>query len=265
MFKKIITMSFKNEYPVLGDLAEIIEQHKKREMNDYSYSSVGFSGHLYTDPVSDLAFFQVLVDVKTLKKSIIDAAINDPKNKDRPAEEIEAELLKRAFPARHCVSVILDWKNQLIHLDPSSNKVFELVCDFLRDSFGTLVIDMEKELDQFDQVMTWFENVVKTNDHRLTGSIKFESDEGGKTQTKNEDLTDFYDPLNVRKVVKIEMRFSELATVTIDPYQLLSGVKYDIAPEEPEDTDDTEAILNADMLCCLYVIRKIREIIHNEI
>jgi hypothetical protein len=265
MFKKIITMSYKNEYPTLDDLPEIIAHNKKREMDDYSFSSVGFSGHIYTDPVSDLAFFQILVDLKNLKKSIIDAALADPKNEDRDPNDVTSELLKRAFPTRHCVSVILDQKNYLIHLDPSSNKVFECVTDFLRDKFGTLAIDSEKELDDFERVMTWFENVVKSNDSRLTGSIKFESDEGGKTQTKNEDLTDFYDPLNVRKVVKIEMNFSELATVTIDPYQYLSGAKYHIAPEEPEDPENAEAALNAEMLCCLYVIRKIRGIIQNEI
>lgn len=173
-------------------------------------------------------------------------------------EEIKHDLLSQAFVKPSFVVGYLDFKNKLLVVDASSPGKADKFNSFLRDSLGSLDIEIINPEKDVSEVMgEWLKNKKAERPFEIGNSCMFKERSGnsGKITVSQQDLTteDIIKHLENENIVeKMDVIWQKRVSISINSAFRVSKVKFlDIVNEQIEEelgeSDDKYAILKATM------------------
>ena len=177
------------------------------------------------------------------------------KEKDALKEEIEHQLLPRAFSRLGTTRAYISPKMGLIIVDASSHNKAEDLLALLRKSIGSLAVLPVQSKAAVEQTMTdWLQNETPTHPFELLEEAELKSPlEGGPIiRCKNQDLICNELKAHIENgmfAVKVAMQYAESLTFVLNEDLTVKRVKFtDVVMEQKEDQDkdDKAACFDAD-------------------
>jgi recombination associated protein RdgC len=277
-FKSIYAFKL-NESEISEDkLIEKLEKFRIVPCGKHDEKSVGWDDFLDDD---DSVIFKVskgiyLLNLKTEDKSVpasvigqkikenIKAMIKNgdsyPTKKELKAmkEEIKHDMLSQAFVRPSFTVGYIDFKNQLLVVDASSSGKADKFNSFLRDSLGSLDIDIINPEKDVSVVMgEWLKNKKAERPFEIGNSCMFKESSGnsGKITVSQHDLSaeEIIKHLENDNIVeKMDIIWQKRVSFSLNSAFRVSKVKFlDIVSEqiteELGESDDKYAVLKAEM------------------
>lgn len=198
--------------------------------------------------------------IKERVKALIKNGEEYPSKKEIKAmkEEVKHDLLSQAFVKPSFVVGYLDFKNGLLVVDAASPGKADKFNSFLRDSLGSLDIDIINPDKDVSEVMgEWLRSKKAERPFEIGNSCMFKerSGESGKISVSQHDLTtaDIIKHLDNENIVeKMDIVWQKRVSFSLNSAFRISKVKFlDIVIEQMEEdlgeSDDKYAILKATM------------------
>lgn len=277
-FKNIFAFQL-NEQEINEDkLIEKLEKFRIVPCGRHDEKSIGWDDYLDNE---DSVIFKVskgvyLLNLKVEDKNVPAAVISEkikekikeivkgggeyPSKKEIKSmkEEVKHDLLGQAFVKPSFIVGYLDFKNKLLVVDASSPGKADKFNSFLRDSLGSLDIDIiNPEKDVSDVMGEWLKSKKAERPFDIGNSCMFKekSGESGKITVSQQDLTteDIIKHLDNDNIIeKMDIVWQKRVSFSLNSAFRVSKVKFlDIVNEQIEEelgeSDDQYAILKATM------------------
>lgn len=277
-FKNIFAFQL-NEQEINEDkLIEKLEKFRIVPCGRHDEKSIGWDDYLDNE---DSVIFKVskgvyLLNLKVEDKNVPAAVISEkikekikeivkgggeyPSKKEIKSmkEEVKHDLLGQAFVKPSFIVGYLDFKNKLLVVDASSPGKADKFNSFLRDSLGSLDIDIiNPEKDVSDVMGEWLKSKKAERPFDIGNSCMFKekSGESGKITVSQQDLTteDIIKHLENDNIIeKMDIVWQKRVSFSLNSAFRVSKVKFlDIVNEQIEEelgeSDDQYAILKATM------------------
>lgn len=277
-FKNIFAFQL-NEQEINEDkLIEKLEKFRIVPCGRHDEKSIGWDDYLDNE---DSVIFKVskgvyLLNLKVEDKNVPAAVISEkikekikeivkgggeyPSKKEIKSmkEEVKHDLLGQAFVKPSFIVGYLDFKNKLLVVDASSPGKADKFNSFLRDSLGSLDIDIiNPEKDVSDVMGEWLKCKKAERPFDIGNSCMFKekSGESGKITVSQQDLTteDIIKHLDNDNIIeKMDIVWQKRVSFSLNSAFRVSKVKFlDIVNEQIEEelgeSDDQYAILKATM------------------
>lgn len=198
--------------------------------------------------------------IKERVKALIKNGEEYPSKKELKSmkEEVKHDLLSQAFVKPSFIIGYLDFKNGLLVVDAASPGKADKFNSFLRDSLGSLDIDIINPEKDVSEVMgEWLRNKKAERPFEIGNSCMFKerSGESGKISVSQHDLTtaDIIKHLDNENIVeKMDIVWQKRVSFSLNSAFRISKVKFlDIVNEQIEEelgeSEDKYAILKATM------------------
>lgn len=198
--------------------------------------------------------------IKEKIKEIVKGGGEYPSKKEIKSmkEEVKHDLLSQAFVKPSFIVGYLDFKNKLLVVDASSPGKADKFNSFLRDSLGSLDIDIINPEKDVSEVMgEWLKSKKAERPFDIGNSCMFKekSGESGKITVSQQDLTteDIIKHLENDNIIeKMDIVWQKRVSFSLNSAFRVSKVKFlDIVNEQIEEelgeSDDQYAILKATM------------------
>lgn len=277
-FKNIFAFQL-NEQEINEDkLIEKLEKFRIVPCGRHDEKSIGWDDYLDNE---DSVIFKVskgvyLLNLKLEDKNVPAAVISEkikekikeivkgggeyPSKKEIKSmkEEVKHDLLSQAFVKPSFIVGYLDFKNKLLVVDASSPGKADKFNSFLRDSLGSLDIDIINPEKDVSEVMgEWLKSKKAERPFDIGNSCMFKekSGESGKITVSQQDLTteDIIKHLENDNIIeKMDIVWQKRVSFSLNSAFRVSKVKFlDIVNEQIEEelgeSDDQYAILKATM------------------
>jgi recombination associated protein RdgC len=279
-------MFFKNIYAFTLNEAQISETTLLDKLEKFRITPIGKHEEKtqgwddYLDDEENLVFkvnqSAFLLKLKTEEKSVPASVIGEVLKKrvkelvasgeDYPSkkamkqmkEEIKHDLLDRAFVKPSYINGYIDFKNKLLVVDASSPAKADKFNSFLRDTLGSLDLDIiNPEKDVSATLGGWLNDKKCPRPFEIGENCLFKESSGnaGKISVSNHDLTaeEIVHHLDNDKIVdKMDIVWQKRVSLSLNSAFRVSKVKFlDIVQEQIQEdlgeSDDKYAILKAEM------------------
>lgn len=278
LFKNIYALTLNEGEISENTLVDKLEKQRIQPVGKHEEKSIGWTDVLDDEEslifkVSKSAYILNLkteeksvpssVVAEELKKRIKDLVASGEEKPNKKAikvmkEEIKHDLLNRAFVKPSNIRGYIDFKNKLLVVDASSPAKADKFNSFLRDTLGSLDLDLiNPENDVSENLGKWLNDKKCPRPFEIGENCLFKERSGnsGKISVSNHDLTaeEIVHHLENDKVVeKMDIIWQKRVSFSLNSAFRVSKVKFlDIVQEQIQEelgeSDDPYAILKAEM------------------
>ncbi len=277
-FKNIYAFKLNEKEISESQLTEKLEAQRIQPVGKYDEKSVGWDDILNEEEnlVFKVSKSAYILNLKTEEKSVPSSVIGEevkkrikemlssgeqhPSKKEIKVmkEEIKHDLLNRAFVKPSNIKGYIDFENNLLVVDASSPAKADKFNSFLRDTLGSLDIDLiNPENDVSETMGNWLKDKKCARKFEIGENclLKERSGNAGKINVSNHDLTatEILSHLDQEKIVdKMDLIWQKRVSFSLNSAFRISKVKFlDIVQEQLKEdlgeSDDEYAMLKAEM------------------
>jgi recombination associated protein RdgC len=278
LFKNIYAFTLNESELSENTIAEKLEKFRIQPIGKFEEKSVGWTDVL--DEEDNLVFkvgkSDYILNLKTEEKSVPASVIGEelkkrikemvaggdefPNKKAQKVmkEEIKHDLLNRAFVKPSSINGYIDFKNKLLVVDASSPAKADKFNSFLRDTLGSLDLDLiNPENDVSETMGSWLKDKKCPRPFEIGENCLFKERSGnsGKINVSNHDLTaeEIVHHLENDKIVdKLSIVWQKRISFAVNSAFRVTGVKFlDIVAEQIKEelgeSEDKYAMMKAEM------------------